>query len=200
MFSTRRSSSFAALIAVAVFASQAVAQSHDHPAAPEAPSAEALQAFRVLKSLAGGYQGPVTEPANKVNTMADVALRVTSMGNVLVHELKPTEDTDSNPLKGQHPVTAMYMDGGKLLLTHYCDSGNRPRMTGRISTDGKVLDFDFLDVVGPLKYGHMQRARFTIIDPTHHIEDWTWENPDGKTVTAHFDLRKVAEYATISGK
>ena len=200
MFTPKNTRPFVALIAATLFATQASAQAHEHPAAPEAPAtAEAQQAFKALKSIAGGYQGYVTEPVNKLNALADVSLRVTSMGNVLVHELKSAEATPSL-LDDQHPVTVMYMDGANLLLTHYCDSGNRPRMTGRVSADGKVIDFDFLDVVGPLKYGHMQRARFTIIDPTHHIEDWTWENPDGKTVTAHFDLKKVAEYATISGK
>jgi hypothetical protein len=199
MLSTRNTRPFVVLIVATAFATQASAQSHEHPAAPEPPSAEAQKAFAALKSIAGGYQGYVTEPTNKINVLTDVALRVTSMGNVLVHELKASEDTD-NPLKGQHPVTVMYMDGRNLLLTHYCDSGNRPRMTGRVSADGKVVDFDFLDVVGPVKYGHMQRARFTIIDPAHHIEDWTWEDPSGKTVTAHFDLKKVADYAIISGK
>lgn len=189
----------AALIAATAFASQASAQSHNHPAAQEPPSAEAQQAFKALKSIAGGYRGNVTEPTNKINVLTDVALRVTSMGNVLVHELKAADDTD-NPLKGQHPVTMIYMDGPSLMATHYCDSGNRPRMTGRVSADGKVIDFDFLDVVGPLKFGHMQHARFTIIDPTHHIEEWTWEGPDGSTVVAHFDLKKISDYATVSGK
>lgn len=199
MFATKRPHRIAALIAATVFASQLSAQSHDMQPAQTPPSAEAQQAFKALKSIAGGYQGYVTEPTNKINVLTDVALRVTSMGNVLVHELKASGDADS-PLKGQHPVTMMYMDGPNLMATHYCDSGNRPRMTGRVSADAKVIDFDFLDVAGPLKFGHMQHARFTIIDPTHHIEDWTWENPDGKTVVAHFDLKRVAEYATIAGK
>lgn len=199
MLSPRHARPLTALLIATVFAATASAQAHDHPAAQEPPSADAQKAFSALKSIAGGYQGYVTEPVNKLNTLADVALRVTSMGNVLVHELKSADSTD-NPLKGQHPVTMVYLDGRNLLLTHYCDSGNRPRMTGRVSADGKVIDFDFMDVAGPLKYGHMQHARFTIIDPTHHIEDWTWEDPSGKTVVAHFDLKKVSEYATISGK
>jgi hypothetical protein len=132
MFSTRNARPLAILIAATLFATQASAQSHEHPAATEPPSAEAQKAFTALKSIAGGYQGYVTEPTNKINVLTDVALRVTSMGNVIVHELKATEDNNDNPLKGQHPVTMMYMDGPSLMLTHYCDSGNRPRMTGRV--------------------------------------------------------------------
>ena len=187
------------LIAAILFATQLSAQTHDHPAAAEPPSAAAQQAFGLIKSLAGAWQGLVVEPESKLSVNMDVTLRVTSRGNSVVHEMKSAEATD-NPVKNDHPVTMMYLDGAKLLLTHYCDAGNRPRMAARVSSDGKQIDFDFLDVVGPTTYGHMQHARFTIIDATHHVEDWTYEAPDGKTVNGHFDLRRVSEVAAVTVK
>ena len=71
------------------------------------------------------------------------------------------------------------------------DADNRPRMAGKMSPDGKTVEFDFLDVSGHLEYGHMQHAVFTIIDPTHHIEDWTYMQPGDKPVHAHFDLQRT---------
>lgn len=187
------------LIVVSLFATQLSAQAHDHPAATEAASAEAQKAFGLVKSLAGAWQGLVIEPTSNLKVNMDVTLRVTSRGNSVVHEMKSAEATD-NPVKNDHPVPMLYLDGAKLLLTHYCDAGNRPRMAARVAPDGKQIDFDFLDVVGPTTYGHMQHARFTIIDATHHLEDWTYEAPDGKTVNGHFDLRRVSEVATVTAR
>jgi hypothetical protein len=187
------------LAVATLFATQLGAQGHDHPAAPAAPSADAQRAFTLIKTLSGAWQGLVVEPTTNTKVNADVTLRVTSRGNSAVHEIKLAEATD-NPIKNDHPVTMMYIDGANLLLTHYCDAGNRPRMTARVSADARQIDFDFLDLTGPTTYGHMQHARFTLIDPTHHLEDWTYEAPDGKTVTAHFDLKRVSDVATVSAK
>jgi hypothetical protein len=112
-----------------------------------------------------------------------VSLRVTSMGNALVHEMTGGGRPDD-------PITMFYLDGDRLLLTHYCDAGNRPRMTGKTSPDGKKVEFDFVDVAGSLRYGHMHHAVFTVIDANHHTEDWTYVMPGDKPVRAHIDLQR----------
>ena len=175
------------------------AQTHDHAAAVETPSADAQKAFTLMKSLSGTWLGKVVEPDSKMSVNMEVTLRVTSRGHVVVHEMKSAEATD-NPVKNDHPVTMMYLDGANLLLTHYCDAGNRPRMSARVSPNGKQIDFDFIDVAGPTTYGHMQHVRFTIVDDTHHREDWTYAAPDGKNATGHFDLERVSSVATITAK
>ena len=156
-----------------------------------APS-EAQKSFTQLKTFSGTWQGPVTidppMPGMDNGSGTQVSLRVTSRGNALVHEMKdPTKPDD--PAKYDHPVTMLYLEGDRLLLTHYCDAGNRPRMVAR-SSDGKTLEFDFLDVAGSTKYGHMQHAVFTLIDANHHIEDWTYMMPGDKPVHAHMDLKR----------
>lgn len=180
------------------------AQAHDHPAAAappaaDVPSVEAQHAFAIMKSLAGEWQGNVVEPKSKLNVKMDVSLRVTSRGNAVVHEMKSAEGPNT-PVRSDHPVTMIYLEGGNLLLTHYCDAGNRPRMMAHVSPDGKKVDFDFIDVSGPTTYGHMQHASFTLIDDTHHREDWTYATPDGKTVGGHFDLTRVSTVASLPAK
>jgi len=155
---------------------------------------DAQKAFTQLKTLAGKWDAIVTtEP--KIPQMGDgdvaqVTMSVRSRGNSLVHEMyDPKHPDDASHF--DHPVTMFYLDGDKLFLTHYCDAGNRPRMTARISPDGKTIDFDFIDVTGSLKYGHMQHALFTIIDADHHTEDWTYMMPGDKPVRAHFEMKRA---------
>src|SRR6266704_2851561 len=119
-----------------------------------------------------------------------VSMRVTSRGNVLVHEFQEA-GTPLDPAKYDHPVTMLYVDADRLTLVHYCDAGNRPRMTGKISPDGKTLEFEFADLSGSNTYGHMYHAVFTIIDSNHHTEDWTYMMPGDKPVHAHVDLQRT---------
>ena len=119
-----------------------------------------------------------------------VSLRVTSRGNALVHEMQES-GTPLDPKKYDHPVTMMYMDNGQLTLVHYCDAGNRPRMTAKASPDGKTVEFEFRDLSGGNEYGHMYHAVFTIIDANHHREDWTYMTPGDKPMHAHMDLQRT---------
>jgi hypothetical protein len=187
------------LILAALFSSRLSAQTHDHPATTDTASAATKQAFALIKSLSGRWQGPFMNPETGKPVTMEASIRVTSHGNSVVHEMKGAGDPDQSATQ-DHPITMMYIDGANLLLTHYCDAGNRPRMSAHISPDGKQVDFDFLDVAGPTKYGHMQHARFTFVDNTHHTEEWTWALPNGKTVGAQMDLHRVETVASLTAK
>jgi hypothetical protein len=180
-------------------ATVAFAQSDAHkmsePKAP-APKSEAQTSFDTLKTLAGDWEGPVKTDmpveANVDIKPLHVSMRVTSRGHVLVHEFQEA-GTPLDPAKYDHPVTMLYVDtdADRLTLVHYCDAGNRPRMTGKISPDGKTLEFDFADLSGSNKYGHMYHAVFTLIDANHHTEEWTYMMPGDKPVLAHIDLQRA---------
>jgi hypothetical protein len=160
----------------------------------DSSKADAQKTFDQMKTLAGTWQGGVTTvpPMAEMGsgTEVKVSMRVTSRGNALVHEMKGAGDGD-DPAKFDHPVTMFYVDSDRLLLTHYCDAGNRPRMAARVSADGKTVDFDFVDVAGSVQYGHMEHAVFTIIDANHHTEDWTFMMPGDKPMRGHMDLYRT---------
>jgi phage tail protein X len=147
---------------------------------------DSQKAFEKLKTLAGTWEGKITttpkQPEIEGNTMT-VTFRVTSMGNTLMHEMTGAGQPDD-------PITMLYLDADRLMLTHYCDAGNRPRMAGKMSEDEKTVEFDFVDVAGSTHYGHMHHAVFTFIDANHHAEDWTYMMPGDKPVRAHVDVRR----------
>src|SRR6476661_5735892 len=125
---------------------------------------DAQKSFDQLKTLAGSWEGHVTTvpPAADIEgKLMQVTLRTTSMGNALLHEMTGAGRPDD-------PITMFYLEGDQLMLTHYCDAGNRPRMVGK-SADGKTVDFEFLDVIGNMQHGHMHHAAFTMLDANHHI-------------------------------
>lgn len=144
------------------------------------------KSFEQLKSLAGTWEAKIniTPPVPKMDgSSVTVTMRVASMGHTLMHEMK-----GSGP---DNPITMFVLEGDRILLTHYCDADNRPRMVGTPSADGKSIDFEFLDVSGNMKHGHMQHATFTFIDADHHIEDWTFLMPGDKQMRAHAELQRT---------
>jgi hypothetical protein len=159
---------------------------HTSSAAP-APS-EAQRSFDQVKSLAGDWAGPVTvAEMPELRMTMDLSMRVTSRGHVLVHEFQEA-GTLLDATKYDHPVTMFYVDGEQLTLVHYCDAGNRPRMTGKMSPDAKTVDFELKDISGSPEH-HMHHAVLTVIDANHHTEDWTFMMKD-TPIHAHFDLRR----------
>ena len=164
-----------------------LAQSHAQSVAESGAQSGAKGSFDSLKTLEGAWEGPLsTDPPipEMAGKTSKVWLRVTSMGNVLMHEMKQEGRPDD-------PITMLYLDEDRLLLTHYCDAGNRPRMVGKASPDGKTVEFEFLDLAGGTQHGHMHHVVFTTVDADHHTEDWTYMLPGDKSVRAHFDLRRT---------
>lgn len=181
---------FATPIVLAAICAGAFAQSQSQ----SQTQSGAQKSFDQLKTLAGIWQGKLTtfpEVDQYKGKIAKVTLRVTSSGNAILHEMTMTGETDN-------PITMVYLNNDRLLLTHYCDAGNRPRMVAHRSADGKTIKFDFLDLSGSNQHGHMGRAVFTTIDANHHTEDWTYMEPGNKPVRAHFDLVRTGTVSRAS--
>jgi len=188
-----RSTLFAAF---AVLLLAAVAYAQSAVTASDVQKSEVQKSFEALKSLAGSWEGPITvnplmpgmneQPIKPMR----VTMRVTSRGNAIVHEFQEA-NTPLDPSRYDHPVTMLYVDAGQLNLVHYCDAGNRPHMTGKVSPDGKTVEFDFADLSGGNQHGHMHHAVFTFIDADHHTEEWTYMMPGDKPIHARMELHRV---------
>jgi hypothetical protein len=148
-----------------------------HPTVAPAQS-DAQKTFEIMKTLAGSWDGSI------MGLSTHITIRVTSSGNAILHEATGAGRPDN-------PITMFYVDGDRLLLTHYCDAGNRPRMVGKISPDGKAVEFDFLDVSGSTQRGLMNHMVFTMIDADHHSEALTYTLPGNKPMVAQAVLTRT---------
>jgi len=169
------------------FAAAALAQREHVPVPTPAAPSEAQKAYAALKTLAGSWEGTLTPipPVKDVSgARVKVVIRETSRGHALMHEMTIAGLPDD-------PITMLYLDGDRVMLTHYCDTGNRPRMVGKTGPDGRTITFDVLDISGSTHRGHMADAVFTILDANRHIEEWTSYSPDGTRMTGRFELQRT---------
>src|SRR5208283_1965773 len=148
-----KSLSFVLSVVLMSLSTMAFAQSEAQKSSVAPVPSEAQKSFTTMKGLAGEWEGPVTVP-----------------------EMQEA-GTPLDATKYDHPVTMLYVDSDQLTLVHYCDAGNRPRMTGKMSPDGKTVEFELKDISGSTAY-HMHHSVFTVIDANHHTEDWTFMMQD----------------------
>lgn len=165
-------------ILIVLVATAAVALPQQMPAKTSRPQSDAQKAFEKLKTLTGSWEGSI------MGMPVQVTIRVTSSGNAILHE------GTSSGMK-DNPITMLYVESDRLLLTHYCDSGNRPRMQGKLSPDGKTVTFDFLDVSGNAQRFLMHDAAFTLIDANHHIEEWTYIQSGKPPIRARGEFQRT---------
>lgn len=130
-----------------------------------------------FKSMAGTWQGK--SPGGDTS---EVTYQLTAGGTAVMAESR----------SGSEDMTSMfYVDGNRLLMTHFCPSGNQPRMVATISPDLKMVAFDFLDatnLAGP-QAGHMHRAVYIFSDADHYSEEWTWK-AEGKDTKFHYEMQR----------
>lgn len=143
-----------------------------------APSANVSAAFERLKSLVGQWDADTT--MGKFH----LTYELVSGGHILLEHL-------NGESKHENMVTAYYLEGDKLVLTHYCELGNIPHMIAhKIDLDSGELDFDFADAANleSDQGQHMHSAAIRLVDADHFTSAWTlFENAKPKfTVTAQY--------------
>ncbi len=128
-------------ILIILVATHAVVLAQDNPPKSAGVQSDAKKTFAELKTLAGSWQGSVGPLS------VQVTIRLTGLGSAIMHDA-----TFSNK-PGNHEITMMYLEGDRVLMTHYCDAGNRQRLEGRLSPDGKTVEFSLLEVAGGTERG-----------------------------------------------
>ena len=157
----------------------AVAQTMSPPTNDSAPS-DAQKAFDKMKTLAGSWQGTI------MGRLLNVTIRPASSGTTILYEA--TNGAGGVP---DHEITMFYVDGDRLLATHYCDAGNRPRFEGKMSPDGNTVEFSFLDLAGGTQGGLVKRMVFTMIDANKHVIEFTFIMPNGKPVELRGEFERI---------
>src|SRR6185295_2033360 len=136
-------------------------------------------AFEKLKTLSGSWQGTI------MDIPISFTIRAASSGTALLHE----GNTEKGP--PDHEITMFYIEGDRLIATHYCDAGNRARLEGKMSADGKSVEFNFLDVAGSTKGGLVKRIMFTMMDANKHVEEFTFIMPNGKPMELRGEFHRT---------
>ncbi len=161
-------------------------------------------AIATLAAAAAQAASPITEPAAGPAAFARLKTLVgeweadTQMGKVRVSyeliaggtSLVERESSDKMPAM----LTVYYLDGDRLLLTHYCMAGNQPRMQARaFNAETGEVDFQFLDATNLSSpgAGHMHNVRFHLADNGHFSSEWEfYENGQRK-------MAETAQYTRV---
>jgi len=145
---------------------------------------DARQALDQIKTLDGTWSGK-----NSQGEALKITFRETAGGSAILSEIEGGHSHDM--------VSMIHVDNDRLLMTHYCSTGNQPRMSASLAPDGKSITFNYVDATN-LKAsdaGHMQKVVFTILDADHHNEEWTFAD-HGKTLVQVFTLTRTETLAS----
>jgi len=130
-----------------------------------------------FKSMAGTWTGTGVKGETAEVTYKVMAGRTSVMADIKM---------------GDESMTSLfYVDGQKLMMTHFCPSNNQPRMQAVISPDAKTVTFDFLDAtnLASPQAGHMHKAVYVFTNADHYSEDWTWKH-EGQDAHMQFEMQR----------
>jgi len=167
-------------ILIILVATHIVVLAQDTPPKTAGVQSDAKNAYEKLKTLTGSWQGMV------MGMSVNVTIRLASSGTAILHEA--TGDGKRPP---NHEITMFYVEGDRLLATHFCDGGNRVRWEGKMSPDGKTIEFSFLDVAGGTRGGLAKNMVFTILDADKHAIVLNFIMPDGKPIDVRGEFQRT---------
>lgn len=133
--------------------------------APSGQVSQARAAFDRFRSLDGLWRGKSTK-----GWRDKVRIHAIAAGSAVEFD-----SFDAHP--GEAMATMVYMDGDRLLLTHYCVAKSQPRLKATGFEDsGRTVTFTFLDATNlpSRNVGHMDKVVYHFSDDGSFTEQWSW--------------------------
>ena len=148
-------------------------------AGPKVERSSDAAAFSRLKTLVGEWEGDTRMGK------AHLSYEVIAGGTALVEK----ETGEKMPAM----LTVYYLDGDKLMLTHYCMAGNQPRMQARsFNPETGELQFDFVDATNlRAGGGHMHSAKLHLVDNNHLGAEWSFYENGAPKFAEAFEYTRV---------
>lgn len=151
-------------------------------AADKPVASPAQDAFNRLKGLAGEWHGRIGD--REKGEEATVIYRVTAAGHTVQETLFPGASYEM--------ITMYFLEGGKLVLTHFCAAGNQPRMALTKKSTPDALDFNFIGGtnIKSRRDGHMRSARIRFEGANALAAEWDYFEGGKKSDTKKFFLTR----------
>jgi hypothetical protein len=162
-------------VALAITMTNVVVAKSEKAQPQELDRAAALTAFERIKKLEGTWQSKSTKGWEERQQFRLIAKNTAVVSQSMPG---PSADASQGDTAPNAPMlTVFHMDGDHLLLTHYCEAGNQPRMIAAAVEDaGRAVRFTFLDGTNMASRttGHMHAVVITFVDDNHFNEQWSW--------------------------
>jgi hypothetical protein len=168
------------LAVVALCMAPLVARAEEKAVAPTTKPAEmdVDKAFDAIKSLVGTWKG---EFAGQSGT---IEFKLSGGGSVVVETMFPGSD--------QEMTNVYHRDGDAIVVTHYCASGNQPRMQ-LTKMDGMKLSFTYRDCTNLASPDAMKMDELAldVKDANTLVEIWGASAGEKKEPPMEFELKRA---------
>lgn len=144
----------------------------------EAETTITTSAFDRIKALAGEWVrvGADGEPTDEIISQ----IRVTAGGSAVIETLFPGTDKEM--------ITLYHLDGGDLVLTHYCVLGNQPRMKAETIAENKIVFVCDGTGVTSADDAHMHQGTINWLPNDRLKTEWLQYTNGEVTYTAGFQV------------
>lgn len=153
-----RASAFFGLIVWMTVASAGIA-------AEDPNTSDAKSSFEIIKGLAGDWI--IANPEDEEKGKVAFTYKVVTASNAVLETYHPGRPDEE--------ITVYNMDGGDLVLTHYCSLGPQSRMRapGQVSANSITFEFDSVTNMKTPGDAHIHSMALTIADADHIKTTWT---------------------------
>ena len=142
------------------------------------PTMKPNAAFDEVKGLAGSWDGQMADGKS-----VKASYQVVANGSCVMETLDPPDHGTM--------ITMYRVEGGQLVMDHYCSLNNVPHMRGTRSADGKQIDFAFTGAsnLGGPKAAHMHGLKLTLDGSDHLTHEWSM-HMEGKVQPVVFNFTR----------